>query len=104
MDTNLTQNWLGLAALLVGIGALIYAVWNGKAQVSTDGERQYAEKLERIVERQSHVQRETVEAMRAMTEEMRITRGEQISMHRQNGEDLREVRDALRDVERTIRQ
>lgn len=101
MDTNLTQNWLGLAALLVGVGALIYAVWQGKATSKNDDANQYADRLERIVERDHQVQRETIEALRAMTEEMRRTREEQFAMHRDDIEvtqsGFRELRDVLWD-------
>lgn len=99
MDSNVTQNWLALAALLAGIGALVYSVLHGKAEIKVDGQRQYVEKLERIMEQQNKMQHEMVEALRAMTEEMRRTREEQLAMDRNNVEmvqgGFREIREVL---------
>lgn len=104
MESPVTQNWIAIAALLAGVGALIYGVLHGRAEMKGDGERQYTERLERIVEQSRQVQTETIIALRGMTEEMRMTRSETLAMHQQNQEDNRAMRVELRDLERTLRE
>jgi uncharacterized protein HemX len=93
METNITQNWLGIAALLIGIGGLLYGVMHGRAEQNTDAQTEYTEKLERI-------SRETVDALRSMTDEMRRQREDMMALHMDNQENAREIRDAIRGIHR----
>lgn len=87
---------LGCAGLLLAAGQLFHAVKQTRGEESrgqVEDARFYADRLERIG-------RETVEALRTLTEEMRLSRTEMMAAHRDNLENFREVRDAIRDFER----
>jgi hypothetical protein len=83
---------LATVACLAGMGALIYPIMHGRAELNQDG----AERLERV-------SAEMVSALRGLTDELRRTREEQFAMHKDNAENNREIREVLRLIERSVR-